>query len=1327
MATSSSLIIPSPRWKQEASSKHMEEAQTLTFTLIFVVLTLIFFIVTNRTKKRKPKLPPSPPFALPVIGHLRLLKPPLHRVFYSISQSLGGAPIFSLRLGSRLVFVVSSHSIAEECFTKNDVVLANRPNTIASKYVSYDHTTMVTAPYGEHWRNLRRIGAVEIFSAHRLNKFLSIRQDEVRRLIVRLSRNSSYEFAKVEINSMFSDLTFNNIIRMVAGKRYYGDVSEENSEAKLVRQLIADLMSIFGAGNAADYVPILRWVTGFEKRVKELGGRFDEFLQGLVDERRAAKEKGNTMIDHLLSLQETQPGSKRKLNLPPSPAISLPLIGHLHLLKPPLHRSFRSLSKSIGNAPIFQLRLGNRLVYVISSRSMAEECFTGNDVVLANRPKFIVSKYVGYNATHLIAASYGDHWRNLRRIAAVELFSTQRLNAFLYIRKDEIQRLISRLSRDSLHGFVQVEMKSLLANLASNNIIRMAAGKRYYGEENDEAKFVRQLVSEVVTSAGAGNPADYLSIVRWFTNYEKRIKNLGNRFDAFLQRIVDKKRADKEKGETMIDRLLSLQETQPDYYTDDIIKGLILTLTIGGTDTSAVTLEWALSNLLNHPEVLKKARAEIDDKIGFGRLVDEPDIVNLPYLQNIVSETLRLYPAVPLLLPHVSSDDCKVAGYDVPRGTMVLTNVWAMHRDPMLWEDPELFKPERFEKEGEAEKLLPFGMGRRACPGAGLAQRLVSLVLATLVQCFEWERVGEELVDMTEDKGVTLPKLVPLRTMCKSRPIACTGAGLSHQLAGLALVSLVQFSNGYWCRTNRYEGRKGKESRCLKRFHCEPCAKPVRVEKWLLLRLYRSNKNLPPSPRVCFPIIGHLHLLKQPLLHRTLLRLSHSLGPVFSLRLGSRLAVIVSSPAAAEECFLTKNDIVLANRPRFTMGKYVAYDYTSMVTAPYGDHWRNLRRITALEVFSTHRLNGSAEIRQDEVKRLLQKLYGLSVQRPAKVELRTLLTGLTLNVIMRMMTGKRFCEEDEGGKEKISLEFQELVAEILELSSAGNPADFLPALQWYDYKDYIKRAKKVGEKMDSLLQGFLDEHRANKGRLEFTNTMIAHLLDSQEKEPHYYNDVTIKGLILMMVIGGTDTSALTVEWAMSNLLNHPQVLETTRQNIDTHIVPSSSSNRRLLKEDDLVNMNYLNCVVSETLRLCPVAPLMVPHFSSSDCVIGGFDVPRDTIVLVNLWAIHRDPRVWDDPTSFKPERFEDRDQLGQYNGKMMPFGLGRRVCPGLGLANRVVGLVLGSMIQCFEWESGSGGPVDMTEGPGLSMPKAEPLVVTCRPREVASELLLRIQ
>ncbi|CAN8275570.1 unnamed protein product [Cochlearia groenlandica] len=385
-----------------------------------------------------------------------------------------------------------------------------------------------------------------------------------------------------------------------------------------------------------------------------------------------------------------------KLNLPPSPAISLPVIGHLHLLKPRLHRSLLSFSHSLGNAPIFHLRLGNRLVYVVSSRSLAEECFTTKDVVLADRPVFIVSKHIGYNATHMVAAPYGDHWRNLRRIAAGEIFSSQRLNMFLYIRKDEIQRLISCLCRDSLHKFAEVEMKSLLGNLSSNNIIRMVAGKRYYDDgtqDNDEAKRVRQLVSGLTGGASAGNPADYITIVRWVTKFEKNIKNIGNGMDAILQRLVDEKRSEKEKGHTMIDHLLSLQKTQPEYYTDVTIKGMILSMISAGSDTSAVTLEWAMSSLLNHPEILMKVRSEIDDKIGLNRLIEESDIVNLHYLQKVVSETLRLYPAVPLLLPHMAREDCKVAGYDMPRGTILLANAWAMHRDPNLWEEHERFNP----------------------------------------------------------------------------------------------------------------------------------------------------------------------------------------------------------------------------------------------------------------------------------------------------------------------------------------------------------------------------------------------------------------------------------------------------------------------------------------------------------------------------------------------------------------------------------------------------------------------------------------------------------
>lgn len=188
---------------------------------------------------------------------------------------------------------------------------------------------------------------------------------------------------------------------------------------------------------------------------------------------------------------------------------------------------------------------------------------------------------------------------------------------------------------------------------------------------------------------------------------------------------------------------------------------------LAGTDTSSITLEWAMSNLLNNPNILKKAKNELDTHIGQNRLVDEPDISKLPYIQNIIYETLRLHPPAPLLVPHMSSEDITLGKYNFPKNTILLVNVWDIHRDPKLWSDPTCFKPERFEKEDEVDKLLSFGLGRRACPGANLAQRTVTLTLALLIQCFEWKLIGEEKIDMTEERGITMPKKTSLKAMCK--------------------------------------------------------------------------------------------------------------------------------------------------------------------------------------------------------------------------------------------------------------------------------------------------------------------------------------------------------------------------------------------------------------------------------------------------------------------------------------------------------------------------------------------------------------------------------
>lgn len=467
--------------------------------------------------------------------------------------------------------------------------------------------------------------------------------------------------------------------------------------------------------------------------------------------------------------------SRKFKNLPPGPT-SLPIIGNLHHLKRPLNRTFKGLTEKYGN--VISLWFGSRLVVVVSSLSEFQECFTKNDVVLANRPKFLSGKYIFYNYTTLGSTSYGEHWRNLRRITSLDVLSNHRINNFAPIRRDETQRLIKKLAEDSSTKFAEVELTFRFFDMTFNNIMRMISGKRYYGDDCDisevqEASQFRDMVSELLQLSGANNKTDFMPLLKFldFENLEKRVKRIGEKNDVFLSGLLQEQRNKKERTNTMIDHLLNMQESQPEYYTDTIIKGLCLAMLLAGTDSSAVTLEWTMSNILNHPEVLKRVRDEVDTHVGQDRLVDESDLPKLTYLRNVIYETLRLYTPAPLLLPHSTADECIMGGYKVPRDTIVLINAWAIHRDPETWSEATTFKPERFDKKGELEKMIAFGMGRRACPGEGLALRAISMTLALLVQCFDWKRINDEKIDMSERDGFTLTKLVPLKAMCKTRPV----------------------------------------------------------------------------------------------------------------------------------------------------------------------------------------------------------------------------------------------------------------------------------------------------------------------------------------------------------------------------------------------------------------------------------------------------------------------------------------------------------------------------------------------------------------------------
>lgn len=342
-------------------------------------------------------------------------------------------------------------------------------------------------------------------------------------------------------------------------------------------------------------------------------------------------------------------------------------------------------------------------------------------------------------------------------------------------------------------------MKSAFFEFVFNAMMRMIAGKRYYGDEvgnSAEAKMFQEIVAETSRLAAEKNLGDFLPFVQWFgsSGIEKRFVQLHHKRDKFMQDLIYQQRdqvgSDEscfgEKKRTMIEILLSLHDAEPEYYTDEIIKSLMLVLLQAGTDTSAGTMEWAMSNLLNNLDNLKKAQAEIDTHVGADRLIDESDLTELPYLRCIINETLRMHPPAPLLLPHESSAECTIGGFKIPRGTMLLVNLWAIQNDPKIWVEPSKFRPERFEGlQGSRDgfSFMPFGSGRRGCPGEGLGLRMVGLVLGTLIQCFDWERVGEGPVDLTEGTGINAPKAQPLMAKCRPRSkmmILLSHVGASH-------------------------------------------------------------------------------------------------------------------------------------------------------------------------------------------------------------------------------------------------------------------------------------------------------------------------------------------------------------------------------------------------------------------------------------------------------------------------------------------------------------------------------------------------------------------
>ncbi|CAO2202098.1 unnamed protein product [Urochloa humidicola] len=492
-------------------------------------------------------------------------------------------------------------------------------------------------------------------------------------------------------------------------------------------------------------------------------------------------------IAAVLLMGKLKPTSRRVYNLPPGPR-PWPVIGNFNLIGALPHRSIHDLSKKYGD--LMHLRFGSYSVVVGSSVDTAKFFLKTHDVLFLDRPKTASGKHTTYNYADITWSPYGAYWRQARRICLTEVFSARRLASFEHIRSDEVHALVRGLFAAS-PGSAAVHLnRDHLSTLSMNVITRMVLGKRFFGEGADAAEGpvsslseFKWMLDELLLLNGVLNVGDWIPWLDCLDlqGYVRRMKKLGRMFDAFMEHVLDEHAARRRReggsfvARDMVDVLMELADDPSlEVKLGRVgVKAFTQDLIAGGTESSSVTVEWAISELLRKPTIFAKATEELDRVVGRGRWVTEKDLPCLPFLEAIVKETMRVHPIVPLLIPRVAREDAAVGGYDIPKGTRVLINVWTIGRDPALWDKPEEFVPERFvgskmDVKGQDFELLPFGSGRRMCPGYNLGLKVIQLSLANLLHGFTWRlpdgMVKEEL-SMDEVFGLSTTRKVPLQVV----------------------------------------------------------------------------------------------------------------------------------------------------------------------------------------------------------------------------------------------------------------------------------------------------------------------------------------------------------------------------------------------------------------------------------------------------------------------------------------------------------------------------------------------------------------------------------
>ncbi|KAE8725451.1 Cytochrome P450 71D10 [Hibiscus syriacus] len=465
----------------------------------------------------------------------------------------------------------------------------------------------------------------------------------------------------------------------------------------------------------------------------------------------------------------------------------------------------------------------------------------------------------------------------------------------------------------------------------------------------------------------------------------------------------------------------------------------------------------------------------------------------------------------------------------------------------------------------------------------------------------------------------------------------------------------------------------------------------VRILK-ISAKANRKNLNkLPPGPWK-LPLIGNLLQLMTSSPHHTLRDLSNKYGPLMHLQLGEVPTIVVSSAKIAEEVLKT-NDIVFSHRPRVLACEVMSYNRKGIIFTPHGKYWKQMRKICTMELLSPSRVHSFRSIRTQEVTDFVKSIAS---NQGSAVNLSDKIFSLSYGITERAAFGK---------KSKGQEEFMRIIKEIAKLSGAFCLADMYPSSEVLKLISGTRiKVDKLHRDSDKILENIVNEHKEkiNKGD-HHEAYLVDVLLQLQQRGDLEFplGNESIKAVMKDMFGAGSETSATTIEWAMSELLRNPTLLKQAQNEVRSVLGENATS----LNEDKIHELKFLRLIVKETLRLHPPALLIIRQ-CAENCVINGYDVAAKTKVLINAWAMQRDPCYWNDADQFRPQRFyENSMDFRGTNFEYIPFGAGRRICPGILFAMPSIELPLASLLYHFDWKLPNQmrfEDLDMTESFGIT-------------------------